>query len=288
MRKTIGRAKLTQDELLTAVVEIEAVINSRPLSYISATDCEEPLTPSHLIVGRRLLNLPDHLGYVCDPDDNDFEIDASQLTKRMRHLASILNHFWRRWRLEYLNELRESHHYQAKKASHTPHVTKGDIVIIHDRALPRGFWKLGRIQEVHTGSDGLPRSALVRVATRDRQHTLLKRPLQLLYPLEICEPGAPLENRKTSDAPPTSCREELTFDVPPTSNAPPISCQEEQTSDAPPTSCQEEQMSDVPCTSRQEKQTRNTPVTKRYPIRAAARRAEEKRKVWIQDLQDSD
>ena len=122
LHKTIGRAKLTQDELLTAVVEIEAVINSQPLSYISATDCEEPLTPSHLIVGWRLLNLPDHLGYVCDPDDNDFEIDTSQLTKRMRHLASILNHFWRRWRLEYLNELRESHHYQAKKASHTPYV----------------------------------------------------------------------------------------------------------------------------------------------------------------------
>ena len=124
LRKIIGRAKLTQDKLLTAVVEIEAVINSRPLSYISATVCEEPLTPSYLIVGRRLLNLPDHLGYVCDPDDNNFEIDTSQLTKRMRYLASILNHFWRRWRLEYLNELRESHHYQAKKASRTPHVTR--------------------------------------------------------------------------------------------------------------------------------------------------------------------
>ena len=51
--------------------------------------------------GRRLLNLPDHLSYVCDPEDEDFEVNASQLTKRMKHFASVLNHFWRQWRSEY-------------------------------------------------------------------------------------------------------------------------------------------------------------------------------------------
>lgn len=55
LRKVVGRANFTRDELLTAVVEIEAVINSRPLLYVSFTDFEEPLTPSHLLVGRRLL-----------------------------------------------------------------------------------------------------------------------------------------------------------------------------------------------------------------------------------------
>ena len=186
--------------MLTAVVEIKAVVNSRPLSYASFTEFEEPLTPSHLVVGRRLPNLPDHLGYVCDPDDEDFEVNPSQLTKRMKHLASVLNHFSRRWRSEYLNELRESHRYVAKKVSHPLHVSKGDVIIVHDDALPRGLWKLGRIQEAFTGRDGLPRSALVRVATRDRQHTLLKRPLPQLYPLEISEPEqpkAPFENAAT-------------------------------------------------------------------------------------------
>ena len=73
--------------------------------FVSATDIEEPLTPSHLIVGRRILSLPDHLGYVCDPGDEDLEVNASQLIKRMKHFASVLNHFSRRWRSEYLNEL---------------------------------------------------------------------------------------------------------------------------------------------------------------------------------------
>lgn len=46
LRKMVGRAHFTRDEQHNAVVEIEAVINSRPLSYVSATDLEEPLTHS--------------------------------------------------------------------------------------------------------------------------------------------------------------------------------------------------------------------------------------------------
>ena len=69
LRKMIGRAHFSLDELITALAEIEVVINSRPLSYISASDLEEPLTPSHLLVGRRILNLPDHLGHLTDPKD---------------------------------------------------------------------------------------------------------------------------------------------------------------------------------------------------------------------------
>ena len=93
LQKMVGRANFFRDELLTVVVEIKAVINSRPLSYTSSTDCEEPLTPSLLVVGQRLLNLPDHLGYVGDPRDDDFEVNATQSMKRMKHLASVLNHF---------------------------------------------------------------------------------------------------------------------------------------------------------------------------------------------------
>ena len=82
-------------------------------------DVEEPLTPSHLLVRRRILSLPDYLGHICEPSNEDFEVSASQLTKRMKHLASVLNHFWRRWRSEYLSELRESHHHGAKNARNT-------------------------------------------------------------------------------------------------------------------------------------------------------------------------
>ena len=56
LRKTLGRAALTYDDLLTFVVETEAVLKSRLLSYISSDDLEESLTPSHLLIGYRVLS----------------------------------------------------------------------------------------------------------------------------------------------------------------------------------------------------------------------------------------
>ena len=54
--KVVGQAKLSQDELFAVLVEVEATLNSCPISYVSSEDVDEPLTPSHLLVGRRLLS----------------------------------------------------------------------------------------------------------------------------------------------------------------------------------------------------------------------------------------
>lgn len=60
LKKTISGAKLTYEELLTVVIEVEMILNCRPLSFVSSEDFEEPLTPSHLLCGRRLMSLPDN------------------------------------------------------------------------------------------------------------------------------------------------------------------------------------------------------------------------------------
>ena len=52
LRKMVGQAKLSLDELQTVIVEIESIVNSRPLSYLASSDMEEPLTLSHLLIGR--------------------------------------------------------------------------------------------------------------------------------------------------------------------------------------------------------------------------------------------
>ena len=36
------------------------------------------------------------------------------------------------------------------------HIAAGDDVIIHDETIPHRLWKLGQIQEVIPGADGLP------------------------------------------------------------------------------------------------------------------------------------
>ena len=58
LNKTLGKARLTYDELLVVLTEVECILKSRPLTYLCPDDLEEPFTPSHSISGARLLSLP--------------------------------------------------------------------------------------------------------------------------------------------------------------------------------------------------------------------------------------
>jgi len=125
---------------------------------------EQPLTPSHLLIGCRVLTLPDHL---CDPGDEDFNIDSTQLTRRMKHLSYTLNHFWKRWRSEYLTELRESHRHLLKKSDGKPRVSIGDVVIVHKEGLPHSYWKVGRVQYLTVEKDWRIRGTTIAIAGKN-------------------------------------------------------------------------------------------------------------------------
>ena len=158
------------NELLTLVTEVEAVLNSRPLLYIAMDNLEVPLTPSHHLLGYRVLNL-------SDPSlskDVDYMESAGELTRRMRHLIMTSEKFWRRWKKEYLLELREFHHACcARKGVHDT-VQKGEIVVVHDEGRPRGLWRLGKIEEVIRSSDRRIRGAEMRVQPRTGMSKALK------------------------------------------------------------------------------------------------------------------
>ena len=52
LKAVVGNAGLTDDELQTAIKEVEALMNSRPLTYEGADPRDEPvLTPNHFLVG---------------------------------------------------------------------------------------------------------------------------------------------------------------------------------------------------------------------------------------------
>ena len=59
LRKIIGRSNQRFEELNTVLIEVEAVINCRLLTFVY-DDCEGvsyALTPSHLLYGRRMASL---------------------------------------------------------------------------------------------------------------------------------------------------------------------------------------------------------------------------------------
>ena len=100
LKKSVGRACLTYDELSMLVTEIEAALNLRPLTYVSTDDLKEPLTPSHLLLGYRVLSLPD------PPlsDDPDYIESVNDLSRRMKHLLKTSDKFWKCWKKEYFRE----------------------------------------------------------------------------------------------------------------------------------------------------------------------------------------
>ncbi|XP_068684812.1 uncharacterized protein [Montipora foliosa] len=177
LKKCLRNARLNYDELSTTLVEVEAVLNSRPLTYVY-DEFEEPLTPSHLVIGRRILSMP----------SKNYSIDVPHtqqaLSRRAKFLQSILNHFWNRWQAEYLTQLREQHRC-SKRVSSLRKVQVGDVVCIHEKTIPRQLRRLGRVQRLLPGPDGEVRSAVVKVKSGNLPSSEWRRPLQGLYPLKV-------------------------------------------------------------------------------------------------------
>jgi len=58
LRKALGRSKVTLTVLQTLVVEVEAILNDRPLTYVlPELDDPQPSTPSHLLHGHQIVSL---------------------------------------------------------------------------------------------------------------------------------------------------------------------------------------------------------------------------------------
>ena len=174
LKKILGRAFVTLPMLQTLIVEIEAVLNDRPLTYVSSDLGDpEPLTPSHLICGRRITSLPHQIAdEMMDPT-----YGAPPVKEMARRQSLLLQHFQSRWRREYLTSLREYH--RSVGSSNKQVIKIGDVVIIHDDA-PRAQWRLAIVEGLMVGSDGLARAAEIRTAGGRTN-----RPIARLIPLEV-------------------------------------------------------------------------------------------------------
>ena len=100
LRKILGNARLSFDEMLTVLVGVEGTLNSRPLTYDEDNPTEKGLTPSHLIYGRRIQSLPEVQEE--EEEEEEFGEGREAYTRRCKYLGKKLQHFWKRWLREYL------------------------------------------------------------------------------------------------------------------------------------------------------------------------------------------
>ena len=177
LKKNVGKSRLSYDELQTIASEIEGVLNSSPLTYLYSNELEEPLTPSQLVIGKRLLSMPEY-----NSEEEDFSIETlNDARKREQYLSKVMAHYWYRWKREYLVDLQEYQRMQCRTRNR-PEVNKGDVVTIeNENNRNRLLWKLGKVEELIKGRDNVIRGARVQLADGN----FIDRPLQKLFPLEL-------------------------------------------------------------------------------------------------------
>lgn len=160
LNRVAGHANLTFEEMYTLLAQIEAILNSRPLSPMSNDPNDlSVLTPGHFLIGDSLRAIPEpSLGHIL----------PTRLS-RWQHIQQMQQHFWTRWQKEYLLELQTRGRWRQDS---TEPVEVGQLVLVREDNLPACQWKIGRIQEIHPGKDGLIRVATIRTA-----HDILKRPI---------------------------------------------------------------------------------------------------------------
>ena len=155
----LGQQCLDDEGLHTLLCEVECILNSRPLTFVSSdTGDLEPLTPNHFLQLR---------GGAADPPGMFTCEDIYR--RRWRHVQYLSELFWTRWVKEYLPTLQT----RQKWADVRVNLSVDDIVLLVGEG-PRGQWKLGRVKSVSRDSRGLVRRAVVRAGTSEYLRPVVK------------------------------------------------------------------------------------------------------------------
>ena len=129
LKKLIGQSCLSFEELRTLLVEVESIVNARPLTYVydNLDGINFALTPSHLINGRRLQ---------ATSNPNQFEVISTHesLTRRSQHQRHLLHQFTETWRKDYLVSLRETHAASTRRSGDAE-IMVGDVVLLQNDSM---------------------------------------------------------------------------------------------------------------------------------------------------------
>ena len=101
-------SKLTEESLQTLVVEVEAIVNSRPLTTEVMNDATSlaPLSPINLLTMKSRVVMP--------PTDS-FTTPDRYSRKQWRRVQHVANEFWDRWRKEVLVTLQNREKWSNQK-----------------------------------------------------------------------------------------------------------------------------------------------------------------------------
>lgn len=150
-RRIMGLKAFSIDQFHTVVTQVEAVLNSRPLSPLTdSPDDLAALTPGHFLIGEPLVAIP-------EPDLS--HINPGRLS-RLQDMKKALQDLWVRWSRDYVSHL----HQRTKWKKQQDEVQVGQLVLLKENTPPL-HWPLGRIVETIPGKDGHIRVVIVKTSS---------------------------------------------------------------------------------------------------------------------------
>ena len=188
LKRILKRKVVSREELETLLVNVESVVNKRPISYVWETPQEEGLpvviTPEHFLLFRG--------------------VDGDSLSEFVRKGDVVREEILDLWKKIYLTEVLGS---LGQRSGRGEEAKVGDIVLIAT-STNRMVWPLGKITEVFRGRDQVVRAATVwvpwlstrgksrvsvedivgnnwREVYRQGKGSYLTRPVKKLYRLEV-------------------------------------------------------------------------------------------------------
>ena len=171
--KTHG-SNLPEEALQTLVVEVEVIVNSRPLTTEVMNDVTSlpPLSPINLLTMKSRVVMP--------PTDS-FTTPDRYSRKQWRRVQHVANKFWDRWRKEVLLTLQNREKWNNQKQN--CHV--GDIVLLRQEA-DWNQWPMAWIVNACSDSKGNVCSVRLLVGASDKSDNstrYLKKPVSKLVVL---------------------------------------------------------------------------------------------------------
>ncbi|XP_013171373.1 PREDICTED: uncharacterized protein LOC106120568 [Papilio xuthus] len=153
LRRLMQMTHFTYEELTTCLTQIEAVLNSRPLTPLSSDPTDlSALTPSHFLIGRSLLSVP-------YPQVTNMKVEQLQRYERINYMKQ---HFWKRFSKEYVSLLQT----KTKWFHSTGNLSVGTLVLLKEAGQPPLLWPLGRVTKIYPGVDGGSRVAELKMKGR--------------------------------------------------------------------------------------------------------------------------
>lgn len=157
--KTYGRIVLQERQFEVSIIEIEGVLNARPLHYVEKAVESKVITPNSFL----------HLHFPAIKIDETRRADDDNITHLWRATERLLNQFWECWSHTYLQQLKERDDQLRKKHENAPRQPQvGDIVLIAESAKRRSSWKLAVIERLVPSNEGIVRAVQIRTANRSR------------------------------------------------------------------------------------------------------------------------